>query len=56
MWTWLVALALSAGVFVEVGRYVGCRVFTRREPKTWSKAVMFGIGHGPWSPRCWLAD
>jgi uncharacterized membrane protein YhfC len=45
-WTWLVALALSAGVFEEVGRYVGYRFLMRREDKTWSKAVMFGIGHG----------
>jgi len=46
MWTWLVVLALSAGVFEEVGRYVGYRLFMRGEDKTWSKAVMFGIGHG----------
>jgi uncharacterized membrane protein YhfC len=45
-WTWLVVLALSAGVFEEVGRYVGYRLFMRGEDKTWSKAVMFGIGHG----------
>jgi uncharacterized membrane protein YhfC len=46
MWTWLVVLALSAGIFEEVGRYVGYRLFMRGEDKTWSKAVMFGIGHG----------
>jgi len=46
MWTWLVVLAVSAGVFEEGGRYIGYRVFMRREDKTWSKAVMFGIGHG----------
>src|SRR5579871_368416 len=46
LWTWLVVLALTAGLFEEVGRYVGYRVFMRREDKTWSKAVMFGIGHG----------
>jgi len=45
-WTWLLVLALSAGVFEEVGRYVGYRLFMRGEDKTWSKAVMFGIGHG----------
>jgi len=39
-------LALSAGVFEEVGRYVDYGLFMRREPRTWSKAVMFGIGHG----------
>ena len=46
MWTWLVVLAVSAGVFEEVGRYAGYRVFMRHDEKTWSKAVMYGIGHG----------
>lgn len=45
-WTWLVILAITAGLFEEVGRYVGYRLLLRREPKTWSKAVMFGLGHG----------
>lgn len=45
-WTWLVILAITAGLFEEVGRYVGYRLFLRREVKTWSKAVMFGLGHG----------
>ena len=27
-------------------RYAGYRVFMGREPKTWSKAIMFGLGHG----------
>jgi uncharacterized membrane protein YhfC len=44
-WIWLVILAVTAGLFEEVGRYVGYRLFMRREPKTWSKAVMFGLGH-----------
>lgn len=44
-WIWLVVLAVTAGLFEEVGRYVGYRLFMRREPKTWSKAVMFGLGH-----------
>jgi uncharacterized membrane protein YhfC len=34
MWTWLVLLALTAGLFEEVGRYLGYRVFMRREDKT----------------------
>ena len=46
MWTWLVVLALTAGLFEEVGRYIGYRVFMRRQEKTWSKAIMCGIGHG----------
>src|SRR5689334_5926286 len=41
----LTGVAVTAGLFEEVGRYVGYRFFMRREPKTWSKAVMFGLGH-----------
>ena len=44
-WFWLVVEALTAGIFEEVGRYVGYRLFMGREPKTWAKAVMYGIGH-----------
>ncbi len=46
MWSWLVVLAVTAGLFEEVGRYIGFRVFMRREEKTWSKAIMYGLGHG----------
>ena len=46
LYTWIVILAITAGLFEEVGRYVGYRWFMRREEKTWSKAVMYGIGHG----------
>jgi uncharacterized membrane protein YhfC len=45
-WIWLLILAITAGLFEEVGRYVGYRLLLRREPKTWSKAVMFGLGQG----------
>jgi uncharacterized membrane protein YhfC len=45
-WIWLMILAITAGLFEEVGRYVGYRLLLRREPKTWAKAVMFGLGHG----------
>jgi uncharacterized membrane protein YhfC len=45
-WGWLFVLALTAGLFEEVGRYFGFRVFFRSDEKTWAKAVMFGIGHG----------
>jgi uncharacterized membrane protein YhfC len=44
-WIWLTLLALTAGLFEEVGRYLGYRLFMGREPKTWAKAVMFGLGH-----------
>lgn len=46
LYVWIVILAITAGLFEEVGRYVGYRWFMRREEKTWSKAVMYGIGHG----------
>ncbi len=46
LYAWLIILALTAGLFEEVGRYVGYRVFMRKEEKTWNKAVMYGLGHG----------
>lgn len=46
VWIWLVILSITAGLFEEVGRYIGYQLFLRREPRTWSKAVMFGLGHG----------
>jgi uncharacterized membrane protein YhfC len=45
LYTWLAILALSAGVFEEVGRYIGYRWLMRREEKTWNKAVMYGLPH-----------
>ena len=46
LWLWLFVLALTAGIFEEVGRYLGYRWFFRGEVKTWKKAVMYGAGHG----------
>ena len=43
---WLLVLALTAGIFEEVGRYIGYRWLMRRDEKTWSKALMYGLGHG----------
>ncbi|GAB4190780.1 MAG: YhfC family intramembrane metalloprotease [Roseiflexaceae bacterium] len=43
---WVAALALSAGVFEEVGRYVGYRWLFKPEQRTWDNAVMYGLGHG----------
>jgi len=43
---WGAGLALTAGLFEEVGRYVGYRWLMRREEKTWRKAIMYGLGHG----------
>jgi uncharacterized membrane protein YhfC len=36
---WGAGLALTAGLFEEVGRYIGYRWLMRREEKTWRKAV-----------------
>jgi uncharacterized membrane protein YhfC len=43
---WGAGLALTAGLFEEVGRYIGYRWLMRREEKTWRKAIMYGLGHG----------
>jgi uncharacterized membrane protein YhfC len=45
-WMWFVILALTAGLFEEIGRYLGYRWFMGKEEKTWNKAVMYGAGHG----------
>ncbi len=44
--TFLLVAALTAGIFEEVGRYLGYRGFMGREEKTWAKGVMYGLGHG----------
>ncbi len=43
--TWLVILAITAGLFEEVGRYLGYR-FLVKDSKTWKVGLMFGAGHG----------
>jgi uncharacterized membrane protein YhfC len=45
-WAWVSVLAITAGVFEEVSRYLAFRWLTRREPLTWNNVVFFGIGHG----------
>ena len=37
--------ALTAGIFEEVGRYVGYRWLMGKERKDWPKAVFYGLGH-----------
>jgi uncharacterized membrane protein YhfC len=44
-WIWVAIQAVTAGLFEEGGRYIGYRLFMRRQPKTWAKAVMYGLGH-----------
>jgi uncharacterized membrane protein YhfC len=46
LWVWLFILALTAGLFEEVGRYFGYHIFMGKEEKTWPKGIMYGIGHG----------
>jgi uncharacterized membrane protein YhfC len=43
---WIAISALTAGLFEELGRYVGYRWLMKREQKTWTKGVMYGLGHG----------
>jgi uncharacterized membrane protein YhfC len=38
--------ALTAGLFEEVGRWVGYRFLMRNDAKTWGKGVLYGLGHG----------
>lgn len=45
-WAWLFVLALSAGLFEEIGRYIGYRWLLRRDAKTWEQGVLYGLGHG----------
>jgi uncharacterized membrane protein YhfC len=45
-WAWLGALALSAGLFEEVGRWLGYRHLLRDEPRTLATAIGYGLGHG----------
>jgi uncharacterized membrane protein YhfC len=41
----MMALALSAGVFEETGRYLALR-FLHRDLLTWENGLLFGLGHG----------
>jgi uncharacterized membrane protein YhfC len=43
---WIAISALTAGIFEELGRYVGYRWLMKGEQKTWAKGVMYGLGHG----------
>ncbi len=41
---WGIALALTAGLFEETGRWLGYR-YLLKGPKTWTMGVMYGTGH-----------
>ncbi|HZO28551.1 MAG TPA: YhfC family glutamic-type intramembrane protease [Chloroflexota bacterium] len=45
-WIWIVVLSFSAGLFEEVGRWIGYRWLFRPEERTWRPAVVYGLGHG----------
>lgn len=45
LYVWFVVLAVTAGLFEEIGRYLGYR-FLIKENKTWQAGLMFGAGHG----------
>lgn len=43
---YIAGLSLSAGLFEEIGRYVGYRWLMRTQEKSWEQAIMYGLGHG----------
>jgi len=45
-WAWVVVASLTAGLFEEVGRWVGYRWLMRPPERTWRVGVMYGLGHG----------
>jgi uncharacterized membrane protein YhfC len=45
-WVWIGLLALSAGLFEEVGRWVGYRWLFHPEQRRWREGAMYGLGHG----------
>lgn len=45
LYIWYAVLALTAGLFEEVGRYLGYR-FLIKNDRTWSVGLMYGAGHG----------
>lgn len=45
LYVWFVVLALTAGLFEGIGRYVGYRWLVK-DNKTWQVGLMYGAGHG----------
>jgi uncharacterized membrane protein YhfC len=45
-WVWIVVLSFTAGLFEEVGRWVGYRWLFKPEERGWPQAIMYGLGHG----------
>jgi uncharacterized membrane protein YhfC len=45
LYAWIAVLSLTAGLFEEVGRYLGYR-FLIKDERTWRVGLMYGAGHG----------
>jgi uncharacterized membrane protein YhfC len=46
LWAWLFVTSFTAGLFEEVGRWVGYRWLMRPPERRWNVGVMYGLGHG----------
>ncbi len=46
VWAWLFGLSLTAGLFEEIGRWVGYRWLFKPAERIWDNALMYGAGHG----------
>lgn len=45
LYVWFVVLALTAGLFEEIGRYLGYKLLIKND-RTWNVSLMYGAGHG----------
>ncbi|HZQ09572.1 MAG TPA: YhfC family glutamic-type intramembrane protease [Anaerolineae bacterium] len=45
LYLWLVVLAVTAGLFEEIGRYLGYRYLVKND-RSWQVGLMYGAGHG----------
>ncbi len=43
---YILLLAFTAGLFEEVGRWIGIRPFLKPDVLNWDNAFVFGLGHG----------
>jgi len=46
MMVYLAIAAITAGLFEEVGRYLGWKVLLKKVERSFEGAVMYGVGHG----------
>ncbi len=45
LYIWFVLLAVTAGLFEEIGRYLGYRYLVKND-RSWQVGLMYGAGHG----------